>query len=938
MATFIEQQLEQISAAVSRLLKAHPELLEKARAKIKLAESVPTTTQVLVTERSPADDCGVKTDGSLIDIAKKKPAMFRLPAEIQLDGNSRVEELIALSIGRPAILISNGDYDLAQHEDLPELVREALLKNRDRIRKILPAIGRIEVKNHPRYSWLGTGFLVRADIVATNRHVAVEIAYRGRDGKYEFIAGAERPKKVSPSIDNKEEFDSPAEGESKIVDVLYIDDGSGPDLAFLKLERARGGAEVDYIRFRDDAKNGEIVAAVGYPAKDTRANDLPTVLQILGDVYNKKRLSPGLLGATNGNEIFHDCSTLGGNSGSPILDVTTGMAVGLHAGGYFPNINYGVSAKYIMNQLDKVSSGISGSVPADIPIQTQLPPVAQSASSVPAQTTAILQTNIDGSMTWEIPLRVSVSLSAPRLISGIGASLPGKDTDAALAEAQQLYGSLPGVVRIKSGFVARNNQLTDIPAIVVCLDRTAYGADQTAGVVAKEVLSTPAQIQNASATDFLAARGLDVTLEKVPTINYQMPEDLSLDLVEEEMSAIFHVSPDAGWPELQKFLAPTQKSLTIGLYNLSIEHGAAALFEAVEPGRRTFHFVLGAAGVDDEEIKEFENRLIERLKEQLPGRRFKYARGEDTGRRLFAGHYHIKLAVRDHTAFWLSSGNWDKSNQPDIDPVTTGEKGWWPLNSYNREWHAIIENRKLAEMFEEYIKYDLESYQKIPEGAFEPIAEPLFLVPEQMMFRLQERQQGDAQYFSPLRLERRRLKIQPLLSPDNYHEHVLRVIETATDSIVIQNQSYKWKDTADERFAELGNAILRKQQRNGVNVRIIIRAEYGGAEQKTWLKKKGFRDEQIRLQNKCHTKGIVVDDETVVLGSHNWTDHGVLANRDASLIVYDREVAEYFKKIFEFDWKRASELVPEMPPGITIYQPGDRVPQGYRVMSWQDLV
>ena len=35
--------------------------------------------------------------------------------------------------------------------------------------------------------------------------------------------------------------------------------------------------------------------------------------------------------------------------------------------------------------------------------------------------------------------------------------------------------------------------------------------------------------------------------------------------------------------------------------------------------------------------------------------------------KTFASAYHIKVAVRDRKSFWLSSGNWQSSNQPDID-------------------------------------------------------------------------------------------------------------------------------------------------------------------------------------------------------------------------------------------------------------------------------
>jgi hypothetical protein len=59
--------------------------------------------------------------------------------------------------------------------------------------------------------------------------------------------------------------------------------------------------------------------------------------RIFMDVYNVKRLQPGQgAGRASARASFgHDCSTLGGNSGSPIFSMKTGRVVGLHRDGYF---------------------------------------------------------------------------------------------------------------------------------------------------------------------------------------------------------------------------------------------------------------------------------------------------------------------------------------------------------------------------------------------------------------------------------------------------------------------------------------------------------------------------------------------------------------------------------------------------------------------------
>ena len=60
------------------------------------------------------------------------------------------------------------------------------------------------------------------------------------------------------------------------------------------------------------------------------------------------------------------------------------------------------------------------------------------------------------------------------------------------------------------------------------------------------------------------------------------------------------------------------------------------------------------------------------------------------------------------------------------------------------------------------------------------------------------------------------------------------------------------------------------------------------------------------MQAGCHTKGIVIDSNTVLLGSHNFTNQGVLVNRDASLLIRNADIAQYYERVFLHDWERLS--------------------------------
>jgi endonuclease G len=111
---------------------------------------------------------------------------------------------------------------------------------------------------------------------------------------------------------------------------------------------------------------GTQIAVIGYPAFDSRN---PAIVQntLFANRYGVKRLQPGELhgaieAASFGKVVraaTHDCSTLGGNSGSAILDLGSGEVLGLHFGGLFHDINYCVPADALAADSRVVDAGVA---------------------------------------------------------------------------------------------------------------------------------------------------------------------------------------------------------------------------------------------------------------------------------------------------------------------------------------------------------------------------------------------------------------------------------------------------------------------------------------------------------------------------------------------------------------------------------------------------
>jgi S1-C subfamily serine protease len=243
-------------------------------------------------------------------------------------------EAIVLLEGRPAILIQEGDFHPPPHE------WSRLSERRAPIREVIARSGRVEVSGHVSLDWLGTAFLVGRTTLMTNRHVAREFCSRSGDS-WTFRPG------ITTRIDFLEELGSTATLEFEITETIGIHDQH--DLALLRVEMASpaGHALPDPLAVAATEPPdlfGRDVYVVGYPAWDSRRNEPEPIRRLFADIYNVKRLQPGrAVGySTAYSAVEHDCSTLGGNSGSPVVDLETHQVIGLHFGGRYGVGNYAV--------------------------------------------------------------------------------------------------------------------------------------------------------------------------------------------------------------------------------------------------------------------------------------------------------------------------------------------------------------------------------------------------------------------------------------------------------------------------------------------------------------------------------------------------------------------------------------------------------------------
>jgi V8-like Glu-specific endopeptidase len=577
----------------------------------------------------------------------------------------------------------------------------------------------------------------------------------------------------------------------------------------------------------------------------------------------------------------------------------------------------------------------------------------------------------DGTVTWTIPLSVSVRLggvAAPPpslgptepVPSGVA---PSADTEVpidagneeeVLEAAERELGGRADVLDVDLGYVFEDGWITESRALVVTVRKKRTPAElreTNVPPLPETFMGLPVEVINPSIEDLVRQERDPAVLEEAfsdlatlpEEITYTPPERVPLDEVTGEMRVVAHVSPDAGWPQLLSFLKGTRERLVIGMYDFGASHvfdsvrdaGERASFEDLTLVMQKGESVgtgTKAGDLRDEEV-------VAKLEDTL-GTKFENAWvkiGSVNG--WVSSSYHIKVAVRDQEAFWLSSGNWQTSNQPKADPLKENPQQRTWLEDYNREWHAIVEHEGLAKVFEAYLLHDYKN--NVDTDGLEKFDLPDLLIPESNFVPSASERTTAFSYFEPFD-EKRVFSVQPLLTPDNYHDHVLDLIRGAQEELLIQNQTFNDPKEDHDRLRELIDAVLAKQ-RAGLRVKVIMRLidqdRTGLRRNLELLKDRGFDKNTFKVQRNCHTKGIVVDRKKVLLGSQNWSNDGVSVNRDASLLFDDEELAGYFAKIFDHDWNNLADQDIGPDPGpVELALADETTPPGKVRLSWKDYL
>lgn len=194
----------------------------------------------------------------------------------------------------------------------------------DIVRPLLASVGRIDRGGSP----VGTAFLVRPRLLATNRHVA-EALLEGSALAHDVVVHFELEEPKPPTSCGLPVWS--LVGAHRKLDVALLELG----------EEAEG--RVPIVLASKEPSIEQPVATIGYPFPDETRNAL-----FLDDLFppptGVERVAPGDVEDVIAGVLWHDCSTLAGNSGSPVIARDTGEVIGLHFDGAWLTTNKALPA------------------------------------------------------------------------------------------------------------------------------------------------------------------------------------------------------------------------------------------------------------------------------------------------------------------------------------------------------------------------------------------------------------------------------------------------------------------------------------------------------------------------------------------------------------------------------------------------------------------
>ena len=133
----------------------------------------------------------------------------------------------------------------------------------------------------------------------------------------------------------------------------------------------------------------------------------------------------------------------------------------------------------------------------------------------------------------------------------------------------------------------------------------------------------------------------------------------------------------------------------------------------------------------------------------------------------------------------------------------------------------------------------------------------------------------------------------------NYPKQVIPLIDSAKHSIKIVVFDWRWYENDPANPCQLFNASIVRARKRGVNVQACVNSN-------AIKSPLTINNIDVRIpvsKNLIHTKFIIIDDEILVMGSHNFSQSAFTTNFETSVILHDFSIINEFVLFFHSIWQ-----------------------------------
>ena len=272
-------------------------------------------------------------------------------------------------------------------------------------------------------------------------------------------------------------------------------------------------------------------------------------------------------------------------------------------------------------------------------------------------------------------------------------------------------------------------------------------------------------------------------------------------------------------------------------------------------------------------------------------------------------YIHSKVAVRDSSSVWMSSGNWKSSS--------------FPLDGYsgNRDWSVFIDSEDIAQLVLSRMTWDentshlhieafdpMDSSHGTPDGWVTPIDRLLEVNPSPAGVETTHTGAIDGKL---------------LTCPDDCISGLVDLIDSSEDTVDLSLQYFQdgwgWGYGDNPLIAALERATLERN----VTIRLLLNGYYTddpfddrdmlNLVNNDWNRTLGADATAILMSQggdvtKLHNKGIIIDGESVLISSINWGSNSALRNREMGIVINEVTIAGAYLASFEEDWNRLDDV------------------------------